>query len=174
MIRATSRPAARETHPMGSSRGGISLASAARGSVAEVMILARPASKASSYSTSVLSDWDACFLGSCAARLRQFLTGILPIPEQRLLAESIRQFFSPEITFHQPNLLHQPHQGVLPLASVAKGAGEEESALSHKPSCLDSSAACSLFSTSSRLFSLLALRSTSSTTARSMFAPRCV
>ena len=129
------------------------------------MSLARPASKASIHSTLVLGAWDACFLGFCAARLRQFLTGILPIPEQRMLAESIRQFFSPELTFHQPNVLHQPHQGFLPLASVAKGAGKEESALSHKPSCPESRAACPLFSTSSPLFSFLALRSTSSTTA---------
>ena len=45
------------------------------------MTLARPASKASIHSTLVLGAWDACFFGTYAARLRQFLTGILSIPE---------------------------------------------------------------------------------------------
>jgi hypothetical protein len=93
VIRATSRPAARETHPMGSSRGGISLASAAQGSEVDVMSLARPASKASAHGTLVPGAWNACFFGSCAPRLRQFLASILPIPAQRLLAETVRQFF---------------------------------------------------------------------------------
>ncbi len=72
MIRATSRPAARDAHPVGSSGSELPSVSAARGSVIDDMSLARPGSEASAYGTYVLLYGGRFrLLGSSVAAARQ-------------------------------------------------------------------------------------------------------
>ena len=67
MISATSRPAASDAHPAGSSGGELSSASAARGSEIDGISLGRPGgSRSDSDSTCVLAGCGACCHGSCA------------------------------------------------------------------------------------------------------------
>ena len=65
MIEATSRPAASDAHPMGSSGGELTAASALRGSVIDGMSLTKPGGgPATTDSTPVLIGCHGCFLGS--------------------------------------------------------------------------------------------------------------
>jgi hypothetical protein len=103
---------------MGSSGGEHSLASAVRGSGIVDMTLARPAG-ANPHGTHVLVRWDV-FFGSCAARSRLPSAGVLPLSEQRLLAQAIRRLVSPQ--------LNLPRVGSLPstareLHSIGVGCG---------------------------------------------------
>jgi hypothetical protein len=97
VIRATSRPAASDAHPVGSSGAELSSASAARGSEIDGISLARPdGGRPDIDSTCVLAGCGACFRGSCAEPV-----GLAMAAGARAKAKSKSKSKRPAIPIHR-------------------------------------------------------------------------